>query len=64
MTVRELKEKLKQFPDNYIVLVTADVETRKSHDGFPYIQAEHVGRGINELDGCVIIDDYVEDEDE
>ena len=64
MTVHELKEKLEQFPENYVVLVTADAETRRLHDGFPYVQAEHVGRGLNELDGCVIIDGYVEDEDD
>lgn len=64
MTVRELKEKLEQFPENCVVLINADEETRGRHNGFPYIVATHVGTGINELDGCVIIDDYVEDEDE
>ena len=63
MTVKELKEKLEQFPENCIVLINADEETRRCHDGFPYIEATHVGRGLNELDGCVIIDDYVEDKD-
>ena len=62
MTVKELKEKLGQFPENYIVLISADEETRRLHDGFPYIEATNVNRGLNELDGCVIIDDYVEDD--
>lgn len=62
MTVKELKEKLEQFPENCVVLINADIETRREHDGFPYTEATCVGRGINELDGCVIIDDYVEDD--
>ena len=64
MTVKELKEKLEQFPDNCVVLINADEETRRCHNGFPYIEATHVATGLNELDSCVIIDDYVEDEDE
>ena len=63
MTVKELKEKLEQFPEKCIVLINADEETRRCHDGFLYIKATHVGRGLNELDSCVIIDDYVEDKD-
>lgn len=62
MTVRELKEKLERFPDNCIVLISADAETRALHDGFPYTEATCVARGVNELGGCVIIDDYVEEE--
>ena len=64
MTVRELKECLAQIPDNYIVLINADMETRKLNNGFPYTEATSVVFGFNELDGCVIIDDYVEDDDE
>lgn len=62
MTVKELKEKLDQMPDNYIVLINADEETRKCHKGFPYTEATCVVKGFNELDGCVLIDDYAEDE--
>lgn len=62
MTVKELKEKLEQFPENYLVLINADEETRRLHDGFPYIEATHVATGLNELDSCVIIDDYVEED--
>lgn len=64
MTVRELKEKLGQFPENYLVLINADEETRRLHNGFPYAEATCVTKGFNELDGCVIIDDYVEDEED
>lgn len=58
MTVRELKEKLNTMPDNYIVLVNVE------RAGYPYTEATCVIKGFNELDGCVIIDDYVEEEDE
>lgn len=58
MTVRELKEKLNTMPDNYIVLINME------RAGYPYAKATYVTKGFNELDGCVIIDDYVEDEDE
>ena len=58
MTVRELKEKLNTMPDNYIVLINVE------RAGYPYTKATYVSKGFNELDGCVIIDDYVEDEDD
>ena len=57
MTVKELKEKLEQIPDNYIVLINAN-----SKNGFPYAEATCVVKGFNELDGCVLIDDYVEED--
>lgn len=57
MTVKELKEKLEQFPDNYIVLIDAN-----PLNGFPYTKATCVTKGFNELDGCVLIDDYIEDD--
>jgi len=63
MTVKELKEKLEQFPDNCVVLVPNE-NLYKDRNAFFYVAAEHVARGVNEMDGCVIIDDYVEDEDE
>ena len=61
MTVKELIEKLSQFPDDFIVMIP-------NIDWMPYgnkpqdIPAKHVARGINEADGCVFIDDYEEDE--
>ena len=57
MTVKELKEKLEQMPDDYIVLIDAD-----PYNDFPYTEATCVTRGFNELDGYVLIDDYIEEE--
>ncbi len=54
MTVRELIEKLEQFPENCVVLIPGDGR---------YIHATNVAIAFNEMDSCVIIDDYVEDED-
>ena len=62
MTVRELKEKLNEFDDNLTVLIPNAGWHPYSIDP-PEIPATSVSRGFNELDGCVIIDDYVEDED-
>ena len=64
MTVKELKEKLEQFPEDCVVMITVDEETRMHHNGFAYTEATSVARGVNELDGCVFIDDYVEEEDD
>ena len=63
MTVKELKEKLEQFDDNLIVLIPNAGWHPYSIDP-PEIPATSVSRGVNEMDGCVIIDDYEEDEDE
>ena len=56
MTVKELKEKIKQVPDDYIVLINTN---HNSH--FPYARVTYVAKRVNELDGCVLIDNYVED---
>lgn len=53
MTVKELKEKLEQFPENCVVLIPGYGR---------YIHTTHVSIGFNELDGCVIIGDYVEED--
>lgn len=63
MTVKELKERLEQFPENCVVLVPNENLYRDSIPKW-YVVAENVGRGVNEMDGYVIIDDYVEDDDE
>ncbi len=55
MTVRELKERLEQFPENCVVLIPGYGR---------YIHATNVAIAFNEMDNCVIIDDYVEDDDE
>ena len=63
MTVRELIEKLEQFPENCVVLIP-------NCGWHPYsieptmIRATGVALGVNEFDGYVIIDDYEEEEDE
>ena len=63
MTVKELKEKLEQFPENCVVLVPNE-NLYKDFTPKWYVVATNVARGINEMDGYVIIDDYVEDEDD
>ena len=55
MTVKELKEKLNEFDDNLVVLIP---------NSMGYISAKNIAQGVNEFDGCVFIDDYVEVEDE
>ena len=61
MTVKELKEKLEQFPENYVVLVPNENLYRDPIAQW-FVVAEHVARGVNEMDGCVIIDDDVEED--
>lgn len=61
MTVRELIEKLEQFPESSVILIP-------NCGWHPYsieptmIPATSVAMGVNEFDGCVIIDDYVEED--
>lgn len=56
MTVKELKEKLNQFPDNCIVCIpNKDWTTCVNHT-----VALNITQGVNELDGLVFIDDYEE----
>ena len=62
MTVRELKEKLEQFPENLIVMIPNAGWHPYSIDP-PEIPAANVIRGVNEFDGCIIIDDYAEEEE-
>jgi hypothetical protein len=61
MTVKELKERLEQFPENCVVLIPNCGWHPYSIDP-PEIPAKSVTRGVNELDGCVIIDDYEEED--
>lgn len=64
MTVRELIEKLSQFPDNCIIMVPNQDFYREKVPRWA-VPALNVTQGVNELDGIVLIDDYVEeDEDE
>lgn len=61
MTVRELKEKLNEFNDNLIVMIP-NMDWALTGNGA--IPATSISRGINEHDGCVFIDDYMEDVDD
>jgi hypothetical protein len=61
MTVKELKEKLNQFPDDLIVMIPNidwDPYKNKPRD----VVVKCVTRGVNEADGCVFLDDYDKDE--
>lgn len=61
MTVRELKEILKQFPDHLIVMIpNAYVDYEELYPEYA-IPAKNVYRGVNEEDGCLFIDAYEED---
>lgn len=60
MTVKELKEKLEQFPESCIVLIPNE-NLYKDQNLLFYVVAENVSRGVNEMNGCVFIDDYVEE---
>ena len=64
MTVKELKERLNQFPDNFIVMIPNidyrcpwDTYENEPHD----VPAVNVTCGVNEYDGCLFIDSYEED---
>ena len=61
MTVRELKEKLNQFPDNLIVMIP-NSDLHRFPNPIWHVPAEIVARGCNEVDGCVFID--VEEEED
>lgn len=56
MTVRELIEKLKDMPQDSIVLYYAPSDIPE------YKLVNCVCRGTNESDGVVILDDYIEEE--
>ena len=58
MTNRELQNKLKEFPDNFIVLVPTTNENK-----LVYTTPENVARGVNEFDCCIFIDDYIEEKE-
>ena len=55
MTVKELKEKLEQFDDNFIVMVP-NKEYYLEDPAFPYVVVKDVCRGVNEADGVVFIE--------
>lgn len=61
MTVKELKEKLEQFPENRIVMIP---NANWNPDGHTpsHVPVTNVAIGCNEADGCVFLDEYEEDE--
>lgn len=54
VTVKELKEKLDQLPDNFIVMIPGPACYR-------WEPAVNVVKGFNEADGCVFIDSCEDD---
>ena len=61
MTVKELIEKLSQFPDDLIVMIP-NIDWNPFNKKPQDVPAKHIARGLNEADGCIFIDDYEEDE--
>ena len=60
MTVKELKELLNKFDDNLIVMIP---NRYWEEPGQRYeVPARHVSQGVNEFDGCLFIDDYIEED--
>jgi hypothetical protein len=57
MTVKELKEELDKFDDSLRVY-TPTVDKRIPY----YYEISNVSQGVNEMDGMLILDDYVEEE--
>lgn len=55
MTVKEFKEALNKFNDNLVVMIPDKNVNKNSH--FPYIEADYLYRGVNEIDGCLFIED-------
>lgn len=53
MTVKELKEKLSQFPENLPVYYPSEL--------CGFYSVRHVSRGVNEFDSMVFIDNYIEE---
>jgi hypothetical protein len=64
MTVKELKEQLNKFPDSCIVMIPNIRWGFDEKNQWSMVPALHVSQGINELDGIVLIDDYVEDDED
>lgn len=58
MTVKELKEKLNRFDDNLHVMIP----NNDPEDNIWYVPATNVSQGVNELDGGLFIDGYVEED--
>ena len=60
MTVKELREKLNKFDDNLIVMIPNrywEAACQKYE-----VPATSVSQGVNEFDGCLFIDDCMEED--
>ena len=55
MTVKELKEKLEQFDDNFIVMIP-NKDYYLEDPAFPDVVAKDVYQGVNEADGVIFIE--------
>ena len=55
MTIKELKEKLNQFPDDLIVMIPNQDLHRSPYPVWS-VPATNIARGCNEEDGFVFID--------
>jgi peptide chain release factor 1 len=62
--IQELKEKLNQFHDSCIVCIPNRDFIPGAKGSLPYSVAQNIAQGVNELDGIVFIDDYVEDDED
>lgn len=62
MTVRELIEILRQLPENCVIMVPNQDFYRENTPRWA-VPAMNVTQGVNELDGIVFIDDYMEEEE-
>ena len=61
MTVKELKEKLEQFPDDLKIFVP-NITYVILEDAPDIVLAQSVYRGVNEYDGCLIIDSCMDED--
>ena len=61
MTVKELKEKLNQFPD-YLIVMIPNNDLHRLPNPIWHVPAEIVVRGCNEADGCVFFEGEEEED--
>lgn len=65
MTVKQLREVLKSFPDNCLVMFPHPDQflvVENDEFVFQYIPVDSVSQGVNELDGVVFIEGCAEDD--
>lgn len=56
MTVKELIKELSKFPDHLLVCYPSEDSCTD------YTSVSNVSRGVNELDGIALLDNYVEED--